>query len=357
MKILLRNKTSHKWETIESASYAAENELQRLLAETPSLISIDEIIENASPLVIGVREIGLPGSGSTDILAFSTAGDIVIVECKLAANIEIKRKVIAQVLEYGSYLWNMPYDDLNNLIFKKTSKNLADLLSEAIGDTGWNEEEFRSNIQANLNNGTFILIIAVDELNDELVHTIRFLNTCGNPTFTFTALEVKRFQKDDAEILVPHLFGISGQQKPGGRKQWTEKRFFDVVRATLSPDIVSVIENLFTWSQRKANRVWFGTGTATGSFTFHYLLNGKTNSIFSVFTTGVLILNFGWLTHLESDTTEWFHRSIRAIPGFESIPNDVTGWPSLRIKDILNQGMENFERFKVVIEEMGQRIR
>jgi RecB family endonuclease NucS len=86
MKILLRNQSIKKWEPIDSADYSAEHELQRLLAETPSLIPISEIRENSSQLVAAVQEVGLPGSGTTDILAFSSEGNIAVVECKLSAN-------------------------------------------------------------------------------------------------------------------------------------------------------------------------------------------------------------------------------------------------------------------------------
>jgi hypothetical protein len=68
MKILLRNQSTKKWEPIDSADYSAEHKLQRLLADTPSLIPISEIRENFSQLVASEREVGLPGSGTTDIL-------------------------------------------------------------------------------------------------------------------------------------------------------------------------------------------------------------------------------------------------------------------------------------------------
>jgi hypothetical protein len=36
---------------------------------SPSLIPVDEIRDGMPPLVAAVREFGLPGSGSTDLLA------------------------------------------------------------------------------------------------------------------------------------------------------------------------------------------------------------------------------------------------------------------------------------------------
>jgi hypothetical protein len=103
MKILIRDNFKN-WNIAESIRAKAESELQKLLIESPSLVMINEIRDGVSPLIFAVREFGLPGSGATDVLAFSLTGDIAIIECKLATNPEIKRKVIGQILEYAAYL-------------------------------------------------------------------------------------------------------------------------------------------------------------------------------------------------------------------------------------------------------------
>jgi hypothetical protein len=66
-----------------------------------------------------VHETGLPGSGSTDLLGVDSDGNVYIVECKLASNSEIRRKVIGQVLEYAAFLWNMPYEDFDQLFSRR----------------------------------------------------------------------------------------------------------------------------------------------------------------------------------------------------------------------------------------------
>ena len=95
MKILLRNGKSEEWNMVESAKYQDESELQKLLAETPSLISIDDVRPGAGALVTAVCEFPLD-IGYVDLVAFSTQGDMAIIECKLADNPEIKRRVIGQ---------------------------------------------------------------------------------------------------------------------------------------------------------------------------------------------------------------------------------------------------------------------
>ena len=76
MKILIRGQKDKEWHLVESAVYGNEAALQKLLAESPSLISIDEIRPGSPPLVTAVREVGLPGSGHTDLLAFNVQGEI-----------------------------------------------------------------------------------------------------------------------------------------------------------------------------------------------------------------------------------------------------------------------------------------
>ncbi len=49
MKILLREDQNKKWEMVETDAYAAETDLQELLAESPEVISIDEIRPGAGP--------------------------------------------------------------------------------------------------------------------------------------------------------------------------------------------------------------------------------------------------------------------------------------------------------------------
>jgi hypothetical protein len=360
MKILLRNQSTKKWEPIDSANYSVEHELQKLLAETPSLIPISEIREDSSPLVAAVREVGLPGSGSTDILAFNIEGDIVVVECKLSTSAEIKRKVIAQLLEYGAYLWGMSYEDLDDLVYHRTNQNLTELVGQATGDPSWDENEFRSRVKEKLEQGEFILIIAVDEMNDELARTIRFLNECGNPNFAFTSLEMRRFQKKTTEILVPHLFELGKPSKTkisGKRKQWTEARFFEAVDEKLSSDTAKIIRDIYLWSKTKAARIWFGIGEETGSFTFHYLRDGKTISVFSVYTSGRLSLNYAWLSQTINPTNmQWFHNSIITASSFQTIPADFKRWPSIQIDQSLVKNPEDLIRFKAVVEELGNRI-
>jgi hypothetical protein len=345
MKILIRDAGLREWKLADNILVKAEFELQKLLVESPSIIPIDEIREAAAPLVFSVSEFRLPGSGASDVLAFSQQGDIAIIECKLATNPEIKRKVIGQILEYASYLWRMSYEELDEKIQNLKGKSLADLVAQH-ADEEWDEERFREGVKQTLETGSFILIIVVDEINEELRRIIRYLNECSKSAFSLHALEMRWFQVDEVEILVPYLYGISTKptvSKERGR--WSEEEFFKVLKEKNKPDIVDLVRELYDWSVRTADRVLFGTGKEEGSFTFHYLKEGKTISVFTVYTNGKLILNYGWMKdQLPKGTLESFHKKIHMIPSLQQIAADFSKWPSVNVDALIET--EYREKFK-----------
>jgi len=357
MKILVRNNEAKRWEPADLVRARAEVELQNLLIESPFLIPIEEIREDVSPLVFAVGEFGLPGSGNTDILAFSADGDIAVVECKLAANPESRRKVIGQILEYASFLWGMSYREVNSRIQRLKGKPLPDLIEEAVAGE-WDRTGFEDGITQSLANGSFILIIVVDEINEELRRIIRYVNECSKSAFSLHALEVHRFKAGGTEILVPQLYGLSAKPTTRGerRKKWTREEFFEVLRENVEPDIVTIVEDLYEWAEDTADRVWFGTGAETGSFTFHYLREGKTISVFTIFTNGKLQLNYGWLSkQISTDVLEQFHHRISEIPTFKRIPADFSKWPNLQIVDAF-RGPEEIQEFKQTVEWLGNKV-
>lgn len=346
MKILIRDSGSKKWEFAETVRAKAESDLQKLLLESPSLVTIDDIREGVSPLVFAVSEFGLPHAGFTDVLAFSSQGDVAIIECKLAANQEIKRKVIGQILEYAAYLWQMSYEQIDKKIQELKGKSLTELVAESIaGD--WDAELFRDGVRKSLESGSFILVIVVDRINEELRRIIRYLNECSKSAFSLHALEMNRFRTGKTEVLVPHLYGASMKPPPGRQRgQWTEEEFFKDLKEKNEAYVVGIVENLYKWSTDTADRVWLGTGKETGSFTFHYLKDGKTVSVFSIHTNGRLTLNYGWLVKQQPrDTLQRFHQRIHEIPSLRQIPNDFLGkWPSVRVEALKDP--ENLKKFK-----------
>lgn len=360
MKILMREDKNKEWELVESNAYAAENELQELLAASPNIISMDEIRPGAGPLVAAVREFSLP-VGYIDILAFTARGDIAIIECKLAKNTQAKREVIGQILDYAAHIWDMNYEELDQSIQNMTNKSLADFVHEQSNDPDWAEEEFRANVRSALEQGNFILTIAVNEINEELNRIVRYVNSAGNPAFSFAALEMRRFHKSSIEMLVPHVFGpthsASSSKPPSLGQKWSELSVFEAIRAK-EPVAESVAKQILDWAKSRMLRITWGQGSVYGSFVPVYHHDGRDHPLFAVYTNAVVETYFYWYQQKppfesEESRLELLGR-LNEIKGV-SIPKDaIKRRPSIKLSILANPGtLENFLAvFDWMIEEI-----
>jgi len=357
----MRNKPDKNWNLVETAAYAKEAELQHLLAESPSLISISDVRENASPLVLAVREFSLP-IGFIDLLAFSAGGDIAIIECKLASNQEVKRKVIGQVLEYGANLWQMSYEDLDLGVRLRMGESLAELVEKSVSSEEWDEENFRSNVEEALANGNFILIIVVDEINEALTRIVRYMNIGGNQSFDFAALEMRRYQNENSEMLIPRFFGPSHITKTITKskqiRQWDELTFFAELQNSQKEEVVLVTKKLLEWSKRNTSIYW-GKGKQSGAFVPIVYYQNKKHQLFAVWTTGTLELYFYWYSfkkpfdQLEKRIEILF--KLNQVDGI-NIPMDAENKrPSIRLEDLAKGN--NLDRFLVIFDWVVSEIK
>jgi hypothetical protein len=198
-----------QWRQATRVSFPNEAELQSMLHRSAELIPV-RAGENAARVF--VRECGLPGSGNTDLLGVDSEGNIYVVECKLASNSEIRRKVLGQVMEYAAFLWNMPYEDFDQFFVRRESETLLALMGKKVG-ADWVAEAFRDQVAKNLKSGTFHLIIAVDKMNEELSQVIRYLAACA-PSIRLEAVEINVYKSGETEVLVPEIHGREVAREP-----------------------------------------------------------------------------------------------------------------------------------------------
>ena len=337
MKIAMRAKgnTEERWRRVRDSNYRDEAHLQRLLYESPDLIPIEDLGDGTIGPRLFIKEAGLPGSGNTDLIGVDEAGGITIVECKLATNPDIRRKVIGQVLEYAAYLWQMPYDEFDAVVQRREGQPLAELVRQRLEEEGsvedWLEEDFRAGMVETLRKGTFRLIIAVDEVTDELRRVIQYLNTSGPAGFNIYGLEMRYFANDQTELLVPQLMGMTVHKSTmtTGRKRWDADSFFRKAETDNAPEVVQIMRDLLEFAQQEADRVWWGMGKVSGSYTFHLLRDDSSVSLFTVFTNGKVQMNLGWASERvpEHLLKEWI-ATLRKIHGFRTLRDDLTKWPN-----------------------------
>jgi hypothetical protein len=187
------------WHEPHTTAYTNEAELRDLLAETPSLLpGVDEG-------AVAGKEVAISGAGSADVVIVDGGGEITVVECKLRANPEIRRQVVGQLLAYSSAIWRMSFADLDEAFRRsQAQQSLSDAL--ASGDD-LDEEEFRRAVEDNLMSGSMRLIIAVDEITDELKRIVSYLNSHTTPNVELLALEMRRAADEGVEVLLPAIYG------------------------------------------------------------------------------------------------------------------------------------------------------
>jgi hypothetical protein len=211
VKLLVRS--AKGWTPVDAHVYEGEQDLQKLLLSAPGVLSATQF--GGPEFVLAVREFGLPGSGATDLVGLAADGSILIAECKLAKNEEIKRKVIGQILEYAAYMWQMPVEEFRSRFEARLGTSVLTAMQDRIQSqhpqiSDWVEASFMENVSAKLETGNFTLVIVVDALNDELSRTIKFINEKGRRNgFLLYALQLLKFASGGTEVLLPQLHGAS----------------------------------------------------------------------------------------------------------------------------------------------------
>lgn len=181
------------WREAVYAGYALESDLQGILARHPVLIP-------------GVREGARTcrefqsDAGPADIVVVGADGDVTLVECKLAANPQVRREIIGQLFDYASRLWKMDVDDF---AVRWQSRTQESLFSED-PETG---VPLREALARNLAEGRFRIVLAVDVINSPLKRMVEYLNFMSGPNTSVVAVEYSRLTQGSIEILAPRIYG------------------------------------------------------------------------------------------------------------------------------------------------------
>jgi hypothetical protein len=264
MKILFRHNKQEKWDHIKHTRYSGEAHLRDILFEDPDIIPIEDLSAGAdlSQVKLMLKEVGLPGSGSTDLVGIGKNGNIIIIETKLATNPDAKRAVIGQILEYAAFMHKREVEWLDEIV--RREKNGKGIMEHFEGEPDWDSEMFGEKLRENLQEGTFTLFIVVDEMNPDLEQTINYMNEVLG--VRIYALELKYFQeKSGIEILVPNVHGGEKQVISKPPIKWTEASFFEYAKKQVDAATLQTLRKLYDFSKQLGN-VDFGSGKSIGTF-------------------------------------------------------------------------------------------
>ena len=154
---------------LKSHPFENEDQLQKVVAENPTLLCFD----GDAPLALVTREFSLPGAGSLDILMVDSEGLPVPIECKLARNPQSRREVVGQIVDYVSILTSLTVDELDSAVQGKLEEALRTFDAENADpkdfDRRWQQ------VGTNLRAGKARYVIVVDEVPADLERIVRFL--------------------------------------------------------------------------------------------------------------------------------------------------------------------------------------
>jgi hypothetical protein len=297
-----------------------------------------------------IREAGLAGSGSSDLLGVDANGAIYIVECKLATNREVRRQVIGQIMEYGAFLWGMSFEEFDGLFVAREGKSLSELFSEkVVGE--WSYESFRNAANENLQSGVFHLIIAVDAMNDELEQIVRYISHHGSAIRVQT-LELRLYDAQDHEILVPQL---SSQLESIEKAASPGKKSLQQVLSSCENDSVRILLQQFVDEWLKLGNL---IEPGTKGLSFRAQVRDQERYVFWALNPNTFSAVFSRLESqgMPATLSEEYRQKLATMHGFDSSKVMDQSAPRANIKDLSKEDIHTLVQLHQGVVEKWRRI-
>ena len=255
-----------------------ENVLQKLLAEHPEVLPINEIEPAFQPLIFLGREIPTR-VGSIDLLYSTPAGYLTIVETKLWDNPEARRQVVAQIIDYATEISYWSFDELRAAIGKSQNENgdlpmidIVENIKTKVDDL--DQTNYIDSISRNLRKGNFLLLVVGNGIHEGVENISEYLQK--NPSLHYSLalveLNLYRLNKDQdyplyvqprtlaktielvraiVDIKAPPELDISVKipteeevKKGKSRRRLTEEIFFEELAANKSKEFADQVYEL-----------------------------------------------------------------------------------------------------------------
>ena len=205
---------------------AGRNEawLRDMLFDHPELLPITAIDPSFGPLIPLCKEMKI-GSGRADLVYINRDGLLTIVECKLWNNPEARRKVVGQILDYGSTVFEWSYSDLEREVRHATQIRRSEHVvydQVAAHHATLEQAHFVDAVSAALKRGRFLLLVAGNGIRSEVtkIHAL-FERNLGSG-FAFGLVEVGLYPLSDNSLIVqPRVSMNSAISFPNSATRWS----------------------------------------------------------------------------------------------------------------------------------------
>jgi hypothetical protein len=207
--ILIR-RPGEAWRDPANSGYTSESHLQAILLEHPQLIPG---VAKDAKVCIEFQS----GVGPSDVVAVDMLNGLTLVECKLASNREVRREIIGQVLDYAARFWRMSVEDFDAQWLVRNSQSLfAD---------GVNSQDLRARLEESLTSGEFRVVLAVDEINEDLRRIVEYLNHVTTPAVAVIAVVYSRSEDQGTEILSRQIYGEELAESKSAKSRREQNRW------------------------------------------------------------------------------------------------------------------------------------
>lgn len=253
MSGVLYRKAGGTWTSPTESGYVSEDHLQALIDEFP------ELLPGVSPESYVCREFSTDSGPIDNLIINAKDGALTLVECKLAKNPEVRRKILGQIIDYAASLSRLDFDE-----FHQRWKDRGGVDLTAIETS---KGPLSLAVTSNLETARFTLLLAVDEINEPLRDMVIYFNKKTDATTRVALIELARHSTGDTEIVIPQTFGYEALKPQVDayeqRNPWS-KDDFAAWLLTNEPSSLSKFEKLMKVME-EAGHQWGGTKAETPS--------------------------------------------------------------------------------------------
>ncbi|MGI0046477.1 MAG: hypothetical protein ACREBB_04730 [Nitrosotalea sp.] len=246
---------------LEKQDIEKESMLQEYIYKTPKSIIIDELKPNTKSLLIVAREFE-----NIDHLGIDTRGNIYLIETKREED-STKRRVVAQVLDYGSKLWSLYGDapdkfekDIDEFVLEhpeyhdNETQYLRQRLKNYLGkDDDKEVSKLIDSLQNNLRNGAFSYFVVMDQLAEDLKDLLRFLR--NKIHLDIYGVEMEYYKDEKYEVMIPRIFGEEIRVPSTSGTDWSKEDFEKAVETIPDQATRDAITKLMSFT-KEMNPNW-----------------------------------------------------------------------------------------------------
>jgi hypothetical protein len=192
---------------VPASSLETERKLEQVLERDPSLLGLD-------PLLIVGRQVPTSFGKFIDLLALDSEGNAYVIELKRNRT---PREVVAQALDYGSWIRDLGYEELAELwaAYDSTDRDFEAALAERFGESA--PSELNSDHQ---------LIIVAAELDSSTERIVEYLADYDVP---INVVLFRYLRDGDAEYLARSWLTspVATEDRPSRKKRpWNGRDFY-----------------------------------------------------------------------------------------------------------------------------------